>query len=293
MPPVPAPRPGEASPAYDVVVLYFRLGETFGETLSALSEQTHQPQSTVLVDNASEDGVVRRLGHGRAATALLELEENLGYGGGMNIGIHHLGDESPYLLLMTHETLLSRDCASRLVEDMQTRALVATGPELRQSDGTPWSFGGYISRGGGAAHHRGEHVLQRPQWLDGACLMIDKRALQQIDGFDERFFLYWEDVDLGLRLSKVGRIGITEGARASQAPSTAHPSAYYYARNRILLWRMRRQWPRVASSVLFCLAYGVYRAIRVDPRDLIRSLRGLKDGLRGHGGPDPHRRTLR
>ena len=122
--------------------------------------------------------------------------------------------------------------------------------------------------------------------------MIDKVALQQAGGLDDSFFLYWEDVDLGLRLTEFGRIGVTPGACASQAPSSAHPSAYYYARNRILLWRMRRNWPRVFASVAFCLAYATYRAIRIDPRDLQRTFRGIADGLRGVGGPDPHPKTL-
>ena len=58
-----------------------------------------------------------------------------------------------------------------------------------------------------------------PEWLSGACLVVRRDAFEAIGGFDERLFMYCEDVDLSYKLSKMGRLAECPGAKATHHSS--------------------------------------------------------------------------
>lgn len=272
-----------ADASYAVVVLYYRLGDEVADTIAAVRAQSHPPRVVYLVDNASGDGVLDALETaGRLdGVRVLRLPENLGYAGGMNAGAEAArADGVELLLFVTHELLMDPHCAEELVAAAAALGAAAAGPSLRLPDGSVWANGGRLDWRGGARHHRDDVLEPREvAWLDGACLLVRSDVFVAVGGFDESYFLYWEDVDFSLSVAAHGPVVQVPAAIATQAPSDGSGPAYYVTRNRLWLWRRHRRPLLLLLSVPELLAWGVKRSLTHDRRDVLAVLSGCRDGL--------------
>lgn len=265
---------------YTAVVLYFRHGTGILHTIRALNQQTLPPTRIILVDNASADGVIEQL---RSCPELqgvdvVVADVNRGYGAGMNLGAQVAGTTDA-ILFMTHEVLLDRRAAELLMSGL-SGSVVATAPRLNLPNGSHWSDGGLITKLGRARHIGNDDRGLTPTWLDGACTLVRRRAFDRIGGFSEDFFLYWEDVNLGLRLGRIGQVICVTAATAEQ--STRMTPLYFAARNRILCWAKDADLTRTVFSIFDELTLGVLRATRAtrsDPGALRAHLKGCRDGI--------------
>jgi GT2 family glycosyltransferase len=179
----------------------------------------------VIVDNASRDGSADAIAAEFPDVRLVRLEENVGWGRAVNRAADHC--DSPYLLLLNPDTRPVGDVVGTLVSFARSRPGhgLYTGRTLTdegRDDGhaclglpTLWSFACFAS---GLST-----VLKRKRWANpeglpqydrrsvrevpavSGCLMLVERALfHALEGFDPRYFLYSEDVDLSLRARQLG-----------------------------------------------------------------------------------------
>lgn len=243
---------------YDAVVLYYRRGIQVIDVVQSLVNQSTPPRRIVVVDNGSADGVfaseknVAALNEISSSVSLVICPDNLGYAGGMNLGVRSLETNAKYLFFATHELRMNTDCAASLLETASNTGAAIVGPTLTlERNDTVWSYGGYITRWGASRHVTSRQLGTRSDrnvdWVDGSAILIDRRVFLAIDGFDERFFLYWEDVDICTRASAFGPVVVSARARASQ--DTGYTPAYYSARNRIMYWRSRRDVFKTLTSI--------------------------------------------
>lgn len=275
---------------YAAVVLYFRLGEQIYSTLDALTSQSPAPHQIVLVDNASGDGVLDQAESRYKDCTLLQMPTNLGYAAGMNAGAALVGDDIDAVLFVTHEVLLDSDCASRLLCALESDATVGmVGPALRLMDnGSLWSLGGLITKLGGVRHNTRESLLHTVKWLDGACLLIRSQLLRDCGGFDEDYFLYWEDVDLSLRISKQAQIRCIPEATAYQSTATA--PTYLRLRNQILCWRKNSEHSAVVMTVLGAIIKVIFVDVRTGSTARLRArCLAVVHGFSGKLAPEPIR----
>jgi beta-1,4-mannosyl-glycoprotein beta-1,4-N-acetylglucosaminyltransferase len=170
---------------------------------------------------------------------------NLGYSAGMNRGLEYAEAHNwQVTVLLTHDACISRTALLELsAAIIQEPGLALIGPVLFSPEGDFFSGGGGFHRGG--AFHFGTYDfgLHDVDWLDGAVLVGRTGALIEIGGFDDRFFLYGEDVDLGLRLRSSGwRVAVSGDHRASQRaggqdPERRRVTAYLSTRNMLETYR--------------------------------------------------------
>jgi GT2 family glycosyltransferase len=236
-----------------VVVLYFRAGPVvLEETVRRLIDEGVARELVLVVDNASLDGAashVRKM----YGVSLLTLSDNLGYAAGMNAGWRHLQQNCSTIILATHELWMEAGGLVALDAALRDPAVAVAAPVLRiQQTGQParvWSSGGKIDRMGRPRHHIeplcADH--KTATWVDGACIAVRTETLRSVGGFDESFFLYWEDVDFSLRASSFGEVRVVAGAVAVQ--DTATMPVYFDARNNILVWRLHRSFPLVCAAL--------------------------------------------
>ena len=214
------------------------------------------------------------------------------------------------MLVLTHDVRLADGTISRL----ETAAAVAPtfgilAPELYHRPGEPFSFGGVVEPGGRVRHLKRRGVADTAgigecDWADGAALLLNRRMLELIGLFEERFFMYCEDSDLALRGTQWGwRVGTVRDAIAFQAPGKRQrPGAYAYLMTRNGLdYRRRVGGVRGVVAGIYAQARVLMRLARVTARgaarraDDQRSARdeararalGVADFLRGRWGPPP------
>lgn len=274
-------------PKYSVVVLYFRAGPVIYRTLTSLELQHLPPHRVVVVDNGSRDGELDQLALRFPTYELITLDENVGYSAGMNAGIRYLGEDSKYVLTMTHEVQLEKSCAGQLIATLDEHDAGMVGPllKLEGSESRIWSTGGSISHLGRATHSRtvtqseDRFGFQACDWLDGACVAYRLSVLREVGYFDEDYFLYWEDVDISLRIGRTALIGCVSSAIATQG--TANTPAYFDARNQILLWRKSGETLRVVASLFRQLARSLRLLVRGHRKASLATLVGLLHGFSG------------
>lgn len=277
------------------VVCHFRRPGAAIRLLGALASQTRAPARVVVVDNASGDGSPERLREAAPWAEVLEAPANRGYAAAVNLGVGvALDGGTEAVALFTHEVHPAPDALEVLAGRLQAAPRVGVvGPLLvwGSDPGRVWSAGGSIDphtfRPGhvntpaesGAWRGCGPRAVD---WLDGAFLLVRRDVFGAVGGMDERYFLYYEEVDFCLRVRAAGwRIECVPAAVASQ--EGAGMPVYLACRNRLLLLRRfapRRVVPEAASMLTGVAGHCRHARWRA----IAPALRGIADGLLGRAG---------
>jgi len=201
-----------------IIIVTWNVREQVRDCLLSL-DVAHLPDDweVILLDNASQDETVAMVRADFPTVHLIASEENLGFGAGNNrAAAHARGD---YLLLLNPDTLVSQKAILTLLDFMDAHPRAgACSSQLHLPDGSPqpYTFGkdpklGYLLRRGWQrlVHGRMLHDwdLDFPQqmpWVSGAAMLVRREAWEEVGGFDEGFFMYFEDNDLCLRMRERG-----------------------------------------------------------------------------------------
>lgn len=237
---------------------------------------------TVVVDSYSDDAERHRVSAlcTEQGWHLVALDENRGFGGGMNAGVQAALDRgADAVALLNPDLTLAPQGVTRLLDAASQAGTALVAPRIERPDGTAWAAGTTdLHLDDGTMRSTARRPVPgdgRPRrvWLSGACLALSAALWRTVGGFDERYFLYWEDVDLSHRVLRAGGELVVmddvvavhdEGATHDDAAAGARgrSATYYYynARNRLLyaaVWldrAQRRQWiartPRAARALL-------------------------------------------
>jgi N-acetylglucosaminyl-diphospho-decaprenol L-rhamnosyltransferase len=178
--------------------------------------------SVVVVDSASTDATVRLA---RAAgVPTIALRENVGFGSACNRGAAET--TGTYVFFLNPDTVLDPACVSQLAARLdRDPAVVAVGPVVRNPDGSIYPSSRQFPSLLTAALHgflgpvlprnRWSQRYLRPtgvEWISGTALMVRRDVFEQVGGFDERYFMYVEDVDLCWRLRPFGGVAVVSSA---------------------------------------------------------------------------------
>ena len=251
-----------------LVAVTFGPGETLAAMLDSVPASTRREIDVVLADNGSTDGSVEAAAR-RPGVHLLRTGGNVGYGAAANAGIAALPTAVDLVLLVNPDVVLGPAAVDELVAAADRYPDAGTfGPLITAEDGTVYPSARELpSIGAGIGHaafgwwwpanpwtraYRVDHAapVERPAgWLSGACLLLRRSAFEQIGGFDPAYFMYFEDVDLGDRLTTAGwrniyvpsaRVMHLGGRSTAKAPGAMadahHRSAYRYLARRYDHW---------------------------------------------------------
>jgi hypothetical protein len=194
---------------------------------NALRSLTEPPPTVaheiVVVDNASTDSTPAYVRQRWPRVRLIASESNLGFAQGNNVGIRNTASE--HVLFANPDTIVTAAAVDRLVSIIDSRPDVAiVGPRIVDGSGrAELSFGAMISpwaefrqkvlvRGNDRRLPVITSLVERMtrrthlvDWVSGACLLIRRKDLDEVGGFDPRFFMYAEDVDLCAAVRARGR----------------------------------------------------------------------------------------
>lgn len=267
-------------------------------------ELAHLDAEVVLVDNASYDGTAQQVRAAHPWVRVIDSTTNLGFAAGNNLAARHA--RGRHLLLLNPDALPAPGALRRGITLMDQHPQAGLGGgELRGTDGSrqpsarmfPTLRDEFFTLAGLAARHPTSRLFGRldrrwadPEqaalvdWIPGAFVFIPAAVWARLGGFDERFFMYYEEVDLCRRLQAAGlqvhywpelkatHIGGASARTVAQAQVSKSGSQLERWRMRSALLYYRKQHGPAAAALLHALERGWHR------------LRLLKARLQGRAG---------
>jgi GT2 family glycosyltransferase/glycosyltransferase involved in cell wall biosynthesis len=204
----------ERAPKVSVIVVNYRGAEDTVTCLRTLRDELDWPPGRlelICVDNASGDGSAERIAAAVPQARLVRSATNAGFAGGANLGVRQASGS--IVGFLNSDARPHRDWVRAAVEVLQAEPdIAAVASKVLDWDGARIDFvdGGLTWFGMGYKPHVGEtddgsHDIPRDVLFGtGAALLVRRGVFEQLGGFDERFFMFGEDVDLGWRLNLRG-----------------------------------------------------------------------------------------
>ena len=198
-------------PAVTVAVVAYRSGATLRGCLEGLAAQTYGDFELVLVDNASPDREAQAVADLVPGTRLIENAENLGFAAACNQAAR--AGRGRWLALLNPDAYPQADWLERLmapaarrpeVRSFTSRQVMDDDPRVLDGLGDVMSLPCIPYRGGYLQPDPGDTPEGEVFSPCGAAMLIDRELFLALGGFDESFFCYCEDVDLGYRLQLAG-----------------------------------------------------------------------------------------
>lgn len=206
-----------------MVTVSYGSRDDLAQCLSTLREYSSDELSIIVVDNKPDDENVAEIAS-RFGAQYLPMKSNPGYGAGMNAGIAQLGAGFDAFFILNPDVHFVEDAITPLATALASDATIgAVGPALLNTDGSVYPSARNIpsvSTGVGhalfgkiwpsnpwsASYKRaGEYERRRDAGsLSGAAVMVKASVFEEIGGFDEGYFMHFEDIDLGYRIGKAG-----------------------------------------------------------------------------------------
>lgn len=255
-----------------IIFLNYNSAALLKQNLEGLLSEGLPPETEViLVDNGEKSRVmdgeinlVDYLGKNLLEGVLyIKNKANIGFGAACNAAAYRASGE--VILFLNPDCFISGADIQKMVDCFKSNPrLGAIGPKIINNRGgdLPWSYGGEITRWGRIFLSRKKknalikttHIectrntpaltddLTPVVWISGACMMVRKEIFERNGGFDERFFMYFEDQDLCMRIAGKGfRVARLLGVSAvhleskSGMPWNLRKKIYYKSQGRFFL----------------------------------------------------------
>jgi N-acetylglucosaminyl-diphospho-decaprenol L-rhamnosyltransferase len=259
-----------------VVTVSYHSGAVLPGFLGSIERASVSPVATIVADNSPDPAEPIREQATAAGAGYLPLPGNRGYGAAMNAAIRELPRSVAWVLVSNPDVELRPGTIDALVRTGETDpAIASVGPAILTSSGEVYPSARAVpSLRTGVGHalfvnlwtdnpwtrayrsDTGPDAGQRDAgWLSGACLLVRRSIFDDVGGFDDGYFMYFEDVDLGYRLGKAGYRNVYEpgavvvhsGAHSTNEDSAAMLQAHHESAKRflskkypgVILWPVR------------------------------------------------------
>lgn len=242
-----------------VLIVNYHAYDELERALTSLEPFLAADDEVVVVDQASQADPLEAIRARHPRVHLHAVAENRGFAAGVNLAARQTS--APYLLLINPDAVMEGPVLRELEQWLQQHPDVGVvGPRVIDWDGTVQPsarrFPGWTAALGGRSTwltarfpenwFSRRHLIGRDatdpvdaDWIAGSCLMTPRRVFEEVGGFDESFFLYWEDADYCRRVADLGlrrvlvphvRVRHAGGQSAERAQETSirafHDSAF-------------------------------------------------------------------
>lgn len=251
-----------------LITVTYSPGDTLTTMLDSIGAATDREVAIVISDNGSRDGSIERVEQ-RPGVQVVRNPGNLGFGRGVNVAMQALPADADPVLVVNPDVTFGPGAIDALIQGLARHPEAGVvGPLITTPDGRIYPSARQLpSIGTGVGHavfgwfwpdnpwtraYRRDHadpIERQAGWLSGSCLLIRRKAFEEVGGFDPAFFMYFEDVDLGDRMARAGWrsiylpdasvVHIGGHATAQHRPEMTrvhHLSAYRYLARRYSRW---------------------------------------------------------
>ena len=289
----------EPSPLIHIVLVTWNHWPATAECLTQVVRLDYANYRIVLVDNGSTDNTPELVTKHYPTVKLFSNAENLGFAGGCNIGLRHaLEHGADFVLLLNNDAVPPLDLLSKLVAGAASLPRAGILTPTAAYAGQPqrwWPTAGYCHRvtNDYVMLHPEELHPHRPLPVDyvfGTAMFIRRQVLKQVGLLDERYFMYYEDMDFckravqkGWELYVLPDAMILHHVEASteEDPATRH---YHKARSSVLFFQSYSSGLKRPLIFIYRLGSGVKRVITLlwqnQYSEALAHIRGLVHGIR-------------
>lgn len=238
--------------------------------------------NVVVVDNCPSDQIKIDLKEFKDLNLhVIYNEKNLGFSGGNNLGIKYsVKNNADYVVVQNNDTLVDPEYIKELIKSAESNDQIgAVVPKIYFAKGYEfhkdryededlgkviWYAGGYIDWENVLGNHKGVDEVDKGQYdkeedtelATGCCVLIKRKVLDKVSGYDEKYFLYYEDADLSQRIQRAGyklfyapKAVIWHKNAQSTGGSGSDLQDYFITRNR-LLFGMRFAGIRAKAALI-------------------------------------------
>ncbi|KCZ87594.1 glycosyltransferase family 2 protein [Hyphomonas johnsonii] len=295
-------------PRFSIIIVNFNGGEYVQQALDSLARQTIRDFEVLLVDNGSTDGSANHLRtDGLPAFTLMAESHNHGFAAGTNLAAAKATGD--WIVCLNPDAIAAASWLEEIVAGQArypnvrmfaSAQLDAADPRVLDGAGDAYLIFGMPWRGGfgrAASELPGEGECFSPC---GASAVFDRRLFLEHGGFDEEFFCFCEDVDLGFRLRLAGENcmflprAVVHHVGGGLAGRASDFSIYHGSRNRV--WTYAKNMPSTAFWITLPghVALSLYLLARGIMTGRVRQTwRGMRDGLLGAARMRRNGRALR
>lgn len=212
--------------------------------MDILTHNLNQFKEAIVVDNASKDDTLEKICAISPHVNIIRSHKNIGYGAANNLGAKHV--KTPFVLLLNPDCKIGLDALDSLLrtaENYPNSAVIAPQSYFINGSAQVSYRQAYYERIIYKKYNVPDAVCSA-KWLHGCCLLVRLDVYKLINGFDEQFFLFYEEDDLCLRVLSAGfDCLIDPGAKALHfggrstaiSPRLTIFKNFHYARSRCLI----------------------------------------------------------
>ena len=200
-----------------IVIVNYNGKHLLEKNLHSVVENGYEDSDIVVVDNASVDGSIEYLKKEFPSVKIVESKENLGFGRGNNLGVKEYPNYDAYLFL-NNDISVPKGFLDNLVKELQKENVGAVGPKVLYSKERIGSEMRIINSAGievdehYMAYDRYDKEEDKPKYnvveevdaLMGGAFLVKREVFEKVGGFNPSMFLYYEDIDLSLRIRDLG-----------------------------------------------------------------------------------------
>jgi GT2 family glycosyltransferase len=226
-----------------IVIANYNGRKYLKKCISSLYKQTYKDFEIILVDNASKDDSIVFVKNNFPKVKIIQNKKNLGFSGGNNLGVKF--SKGRYIFFVSQDTETDKNCLKELMSCIKKSKDTIACPKILLSyernkinaTGLALHYLGYgwcDNLGKPSKEQNEEREILFPS---GTAFLIDKKIFNSINGFDEIYFAYYEDTDLGwrLRLKNYKVMLVPKAKLYHQYIFSRHSIKIYFAeRNRIV-----------------------------------------------------------
>jgi len=187
-----------------IVIVSFNNRRDILECLESLKDERIE---VIVVDNKSSDGSIEAVKSKFKQIKILENKKNIGFAAASNKGIRYaLREKADYVLLLNPDTIVEKNFPSVLLK--KKADIISPVIKFKRKGEWVYDFGGRVNFLIGRTRHLEKKSLNTPlspiDYVSGCCILIRRKVFEKIGFLDERYFLFFEDVDFCLRARKAG-----------------------------------------------------------------------------------------
>lgn len=218
-----------------------------------------------VVENGSPDESKQKLEEALGASHVISAPVNLGYAGGMNLGLKHALEktDAEFFWILTKDLTVERDCLRVLHElwpKLKNPGFLGSLTDLNATEKV-YFYQAHIESDGRTRHGtKGRSIAEIPElkseygpsdYVNGACVFTQRSVLEKVGLIPEDYFLYFEDCEWGLRATRLGfknYVSYRSRVHHHREVGAFSPTAEYYCRRNAYLFKKRNGFLRAWSK---------------------------------------------